>query len=754
MVDMQRLAQAGPPMADPSIARDPIGQALALAQAGQPVPPALQRQVFQFAGAQGMSAGDLEQIFGVPAGTAAATVQSLGIADQLPMGLGGTIRPSPVDGRPVDEPPLRIPVDGPTLDFPVDTTSRPQTQTDTLQLMNSSIDSTDYMGGGGEGVGVDFQLPAKRPDGKYTQSEIDIVTEGLTNGTLPLQKAAEFYGVDPTVITSNLAQQGLSIPSDNAGGVTGGAGIPGGGVTGGAAGGVTGGVTGGSTIESLINKFKTTPQDVTQADTDMLINLAKQNNMDTFTLANMAGVTPDFLTNNLATMTNPATGQPYGSDYLRTTPTTTFGEDDGLGYKNVVVTSPEGAQTTIQREAPEIEARKLGLIDLAKQLAAKEPAGGMPQHQVAGLSSLEKDAYNLANQWKGKALNAVGEGWNTLGEVKQGLYDTYANRTPISDFGTKKYLEEYDPFLSKGIGTLDRANRRASAAGDVGLGVAKGAINELVGTTDIYDPNEATSYMNKYETDVIDAAMQDLTRAGEAQKQNLRARAVQQGAFGGSRAGLGESEIDRNVLQQQGTAAANLRMQGYNQAQANSLRAFEEAKRRGQQAAQLKGALGQQGVGASLNSATALANMANLTGRMGESRTQTGLAGVDQYGRTTDQVLKMGDMGRQVGINQGEMARLGQDVLIKDIASLEQAGIGLRGANQRALDAERANRMQDIQEPYQRASWMSDILRGAPSTQMEMVKKYEQQPSGAAQAIGGIGSLAATAAGAKRAGII
>ena len=149
-----------------------------------------------------------------------------------------------------------------------------------------------------------------------------------------------------------------------------------------------------------------------------------------------------------------------------------------------------------------------------------------------------------------------------------------------------------------------------------------------------------------------------------------------------------------------------------------------------------------------------MGNLAGLSGRLGEARSKLGLQGVDQYGRTTQDIIKMGDLGRQIGINQGEMGRLGQDILIRDIASLEAAGQAERGQQQRILDAQRANRMQDIQEPYQRASWMSDIMRGAPSSQMQMVKKYEQQPSAAAQAIGGIGSLASTAAGAKKAGII
>ena len=72
----------------------PIEQALALANAGQPVPEALQIQVFQFAGANNIGAADLERIFNVPAGSAAATTQALGIAAQVPMSLGGNLAPS------------------------------------------------------------------------------------------------------------------------------------------------------------------------------------------------------------------------------------------------------------------------------------------------------------------------------------------------------------------------------------------------------------------------------------------------------------------------------------------------------------------------------------------------------------------------------------------------------------------------------------------------------------------------------------
>ena len=732
----------------------PIEQALALANAGQPVPEALQIQVFQFAGANNIGAADLERIFNVPAGSAAATTQALGIADQVPMSLGGNLAPSGIGqmGLPPTtaggvqyDPSLTVPnTSGQRLSNPMPATGIAASQILPPNSDLSPIDSSDRMGGGigigegsGEGTGtIETTLPARRADGNYTPEEITFVTEALRTGQLTPADAASFYGVEEQTIRDNLAAAGVEIPG--AGGTPGaGGGAPGAG--GGSAGG--GATTFPNTVQGLIDKFKSGAT-ITDADQVNLYNMARDQGIDINRLANMAGVSTSSISQNLQRLgLNP--------DALRTS-----GFGPGTGYKNVPVTTPTDAQTTITREAPEIEARKLGLIDLAKQLASREPTGGLPQYKVAGLSPDEIAGYDMARQYKGKALEAAAQGFNTLGEVKQGLYDVAENRIPTSDRGVQKYLEEFDPFVQGGIGTLNMARRRADAAGDVGLASAAGGIRRLRGTTAEYDPTKISTYMNPYEQQVIDAAMEDIARQGEKRRQGLRAQAVSQGAFGGSRAALAERDLDRDIAQQQARLAGDLRMQGFNQAQANALAAFENAKRRGQTAAQLTGTLGQAGAGTSLSAAGTLGNLAGLTGRLGESRSRLGLEGVNQYGDTTKTLLTAGDLGRQVGINQMEGAQLGQDILIKDIASQEQAGMAQRAQNQRVLDAERANRMQDIQEPYGRVAFMSDVLRGAPSSQMSMVKSYNQQPTGAAQAIGAFGSLAATTAGAKRAGII
>lgn len=65
--------------------------------------------------------------------------------------------------------------------------------------------------------------------------------------------------------------------------------------------------------------------------------------------------------------------------------------------------NPTGTQTSIQREAPGIEARKLALYDEAIQLA-KQPLE-VPEYQVAGPAPLEQQAFQMAGQ--------TGQGQNT-----------------------------------------------------------------------------------------------------------------------------------------------------------------------------------------------------------------------------------------------------------------------------------------------------------------------------------------------------
>lgn len=625
------------------------------------------------------------------------------------------------------------------------------------------------------GFDVFSVLPARRPDGNYTPQEVAFVTEQLRRGTLTPVDAASFYGVSVDAVNSALAQQGIRPPATGIATVN-----PN----------VSSQSTAGSTLNPLqqAKNLLDAGQQVPEALQRQVFQFAAANNQTAADLEAFFGVEAGTAANTvqalgIADSVPVSLGGTSGANQTNQTPqgsqqgsqqgsagsttvssgtssgvggdvTTTVPAGQTLAATNVPVSTPTGAQTTIQREAPEIEARKLGIIDLAKELASKPPAGGLPRFQVADLADDELAAFDIIRGNVGVASDRAARGLGTLGNVETGLYNLANTRIPVSDATVRTAINRFDPFIDRGTGLINQAQRRAAAAGDVGLASAAGALNRLQGTTAEFDPSATTTFMNPFEQAVVDAALQDITRAGEQRRQGLRAQAIGQGAFGGSRAALAERELDRDIRETQARTAANLRMQGFNQAQANALAAFENARRRGQQAAQLTGALGQQGATGSLNAARTLGDLAGLGGRLGESQARVGLEGANQFGDTTRTLLQAGDLGRQVGINQIEGAGLGQDILFKEVAGLEQTGTAQRAARQRALDAERANRLQDIQEPYGRIGFMSDVLRGAPSTQMAITRDYQQQPSTAAQAIGAFGSLASTAAGLKRADII
>ena len=86
-------------------------------------------------------------------------------------------------------------------------------------------------------------------------------------------------------------------------------------------------------------------------------------------------------------------------------------------------------QEIITREAPDIEAYKLGLMDLAKQLTSVEPQGGLPAYQVAGMTPAQLQAQQLGMTGVGafapllgQAGQSIQQGLGTLGSA-QNVYD-------------------------------------------------------------------------------------------------------------------------------------------------------------------------------------------------------------------------------------------------------------------------------------------------------------------------------------------
>ena len=156
-------------------------------------------------------------------------------------------------------------------------------------------------------------------------------------------------------------------------------------------------------------------------------------------------------------------------------------------------------QEYINREAPDIEARKLGLMDTAKALAEQKLT--LPQYQLAGFQTPEQLAFTKAQQGIGG-------------------YEPYIN------------------LAGQGI----QAGQAGVAQGQAATQAAQ---NLLGGITGAPTTTQLQPYLNPFQQQVIDQTMQELDRRGATAQQDLAGQAQQAGAFGGSRFGVQGAELGR-----------------------------------------------------------------------------------------------------------------------------------------------------------------------------------------------------------------
>lgn len=270
------------------------------------------------------------------------------------------------------------------------------------------------------------------------------------------------------------------------------------------------------------------------------------------------------------------------------------------------------------------------------------------------------------------------------------------------DFATKRLKEGYPEDLDykvAGLGGLEDealALARQSAgqyqpylqkAGE-SLGVGREAL--LGAMQDVRRPEVGIAqFMNPYEAQVVQQTMQDLQRQSDIAAQQQAAQAIGSGAYGGSRATLQQLERERNLLDAQARAAGQLRQSG-----------FGQAAQLAQQQAQLTGALGE---------------------------------GVGKFA------------AQEAGLGELQQRLMGQD-----ISQLGQAGALQRQLQQAQLDAARQSNLQREQFPYQQYGFISDILRGIPTSQGTMTMQQYPSPS-PLQQIAGLGIAGLSAVGGAKA---
>jgi len=241
----------------------------------------------------------------------------------------------------------------------------------------------------------------------------------------------------------------------------------------------------------------------------------------------------------------------------------------------------------------------------------------------------------------------------------------------------------FQPFLQRGAEALGQGIGAVGA----GLGTIGSAVGQAGQAT--YDPTSYQQFMDPFTEDVIARTQADIADQGLKQQDQLAARAAGAGAFGGSRQGIAQGEIAANVLDQQARTGAQLRSQGFAQAQSAAQQAAQQQLRQAQ-----------------------------LTGQLGQT---TGALGA-QIGQMGTQTAGLGQLGQQMGV--------------QDINTLLGIGGLQQGQTQKALDIARANSLAAQSLPYQQIGFMSDIFRGVPALQQTFSSQQKSPPSTSSQILG------------------
>lgn len=284
---------------------------------------------------------------------------------------------------------------------------------------------------------------------------------------------------------------------------------------------------------------------------------------------------------------------------------------------------------------------------------------------------------------------------------------TDINKNPYQSFGQWAGQKGLDPTQVAGFsGLQQRAFQGAeqlqpSAATDLGMGLAGAAGARALGTR--YNPyqtgqfgRQAGMYMSPFIQEALEPQMREARRASEIQRNMDQARAVGQGAFGGSRQAIVEAERQRNL----GTQLGDIQSRGLQSAFDQARQQFNTEQQLREQSRQYGAGLGLQGLQTALQGAG-----------------QLGQLGAQQFGQTKDVIGLQGQMGAQQQAQQ-------------------QAEINAR------MQEYAAQR----KYPYQQLEFMSNILRGTPMGTVQSM--YQPAPSPFSQLAGaGTALYAANRAG-------
>ena len=175
-------------------------------------------------------------------------------------------------------------------------------------------------------------------------------------------------------------------------------------------------------------------------------------------------------------------------------------------------------QTNINRPAPYLEAAGEKYLDVAAQLAAKPVNVGAFAPSIAGQGPLTQEAQQAAATQAG------------LGSLQ---FDPTTGA--VTGVGTGTGVAGYQPFLQK--------------------------------AQDYMGPSAYQAFESPYQQEVISATLSEFDKQRQIAQQQIANQAISAGAFGGGREGVMQSEFMSQSLQDRALLEAQLRQQGFQQAQ-------------------------------------------------------------------------------------------------------------------------------------------------------------------------------------------
>lgn len=402
--------------------------------------------------------------------------------------------------------------------------------------------------------------------------------------------------------------------------------------------------------------------------------------------------------------------------------------------------------TQIVREAEPIEQAKLELMRAAAGLQMPT----LPAYEVAGFSPEQIQAIRYGVEGIGAYQPWLSSG---ASGVTYGMGTAQQGADVLRGADTRNQFERAQQALLQSATPISAMSNLAQEAG-AGRGLIGMGMEGIAGATRMYDPSMAQGFMNPYQQQVIDESLRQINRQGDIARQEMQAQAVRSGAFGGSREGVQRAELERGLAGQRNAAITNALYQGYGQAQQQAQQAFEAQQgRQGTAGAQIAALSPMYG-----NIAAQQAGILGQQSQLGQALGQGigSLAG-QQFGIGSQLAQGLGSLGTQMGnlgMQIGALGQTGQQMGQQDVSFLYNLGTEQQKLQQAALDAQRATALQTAYQPYQQLAFISDIYKGAPSSQMAMTTQAAPTPSPFQQLAGlGIGALG-TAGAAKSAGLI